>query len=84
LRRQSTAAAPRPLQAAHQVAPDLLDQLLVLVEEVGNGLQQRSGRMPCRISSKSAKLICRAVALDTSQLFLLFDAIARSRFNALT
>ena len=32
----------------------------------------------------SAKLICRASALDISQLFLLFDVLARSRFNALT
>jgi hypothetical protein len=43
-----------------------------------------SRRMPCRINSKSAKLICRDTALDTSQLFLLFDMFVRSRFNALT
>src|SRR6266851_1139585 len=41
LRRQSTATAPRLLQTAHQIAPDPLDQLLVVVEEVGNGLQLR-------------------------------------------
>jgi hypothetical protein len=57
---------------------------LLVVKEIDNGLQQRFQTRPCRTNSKSAKLICRATALDTSQLFLLFDAFARSRFNALT
>src|SRR6266436_9631691 len=41
LRCQSTATAPRPLQTSHQIAPDPLDHLLLIVKEVGNGLQQR-------------------------------------------
>src|SRR5712691_10040784 len=41
LRCQSTATAPRLLQTSHQIAPDPLDHLLLVVKEVGNGLQQR-------------------------------------------
>src|SRR5216684_6991034 len=41
LRRQSTATAPRLLQTSHQIAPDPLDHLLLVVKEVGNDLQQR-------------------------------------------
>jgi hypothetical protein len=41
LRRQSTATAPRLLQASYQIASDPLDHLLLVVKEVGNGLQQR-------------------------------------------
>jgi hypothetical protein len=45
--------------------------------------------MACKTSPAASiqnrqNLICRATALDTSQLFLLFDVFARSRFNALT
>src|SRR5207248_6067965 len=41
LRRQSTATAPWLLQTSYQIAPHPLDQLLLVVEEVGNSLQQR-------------------------------------------
>src|SRR5258707_841817 len=41
LRRQSTATAPRLLETSHQIAPDPLDHLLLVVKEVSNGLQQR-------------------------------------------
>src|SRR6202049_2242756 len=41
LRRQSTATAARLLQTSHQIAPDPLDHLLLVVKEVSNGLQQR-------------------------------------------
>jgi len=74
----------RLLQTSHQITPDPLDHLLLVVKEVAMACSSGSRRMPCRINSKSAKLICRAAALDTSQFFLLFDVFARSRFNALT
>ena len=38
-----------------------------------------SRRMPCRINSQSAKLICRATALDTSQLALSCSSCAFAR-----
>src|ERR1700686_2643240 len=40
-RRQSVTAAARPLQATHQIAPDTLDDVPLLVEKAGYRLQQR-------------------------------------------
>ena len=87
MRRQSAATAAGLLQAPHQIAPDPLDH-----RPAGRRESRKSpaaaapahALIPCRINSQSAKLICRAAALDTAQLFLLLSAFARSRFNALT
>jgi len=57
---------------------------MLAVKELRNGLQQRLQAYACRISSTSAKLICRAAARATAQLLLRFAAPARARFNALT
>jgi len=37
----------------------------LLIEKIADRLQQRLKRTPCRSSSRSAKLICRAVARAT-------------------
>ena len=41
LRRQTAATTARLLQAADQVAPHPLNHRMLIVEEIGNGLQQR-------------------------------------------
>jgi hypothetical protein len=78
-------AAPlaRLLQPAREIAPHPLDQLRLAVEELRNGCSG-SRRTPCRINSRSAKLICRAAARATAQPFLRLAVLPRARFNALT
>ena len=86
LRRQPAATAPRLLQTSHQIAPDPLDHLLLVVKEVGNRLQQRlqTHALPHQFPIGKADLSLPPLSTLLSSLFLLFAAFARSRFNALT
>jgi hypothetical protein len=70
LRRQSASTALRIFQSSRQITTHLLNNLLLIVKEVGMACSSGSRQSPRRINSQSAKLICSAVALDTCQLLL--------------
>jgi hypothetical protein len=89
---RNTCGAVRPrrplrglLQAAHQIAPHLLDHLMLAVKKIGYRLQQRlqAHALPHQFDIRKADLPRRR-SRATAQLFLCFAAPARARFNALT
>ena len=69
---QSAATGPRIFQASFQIAPYGLDHLLVVIQKIGDALQQRLQR--------NALL----QDLGTFQSSTFFEALSRSRFKALT
>src|SRR5437899_8803597 len=86
-RRQSVATAVRLLQATHQVAPDTLDDVPLVVEKTGYSLQQRLQphaliTLPHQLPIGKTDLSRRRS--HTTQLFLFLGALVRSRFNAFT
>src|SRR5580700_4252976 len=61
LRRDEAAATlVRLIQAAQEVVAHPFDQRRLLIEKITDRLRNGSSRTPCRSSSRSAKLICRA------------------------
>jgi hypothetical protein len=71
LRRQSASTALRLFQSSRQIAPHLLDNLLLIVKKIGNGLQLRlqahalahqfplgKTDLPCRRSRHPSALSC--------------------------
>ena len=73
------------LQAPHQIAPDTLDDVPLVVEKSGDRFQQRlqphaTITLPHQLPIGKTDLSRRRS--HTAQLFLLLGALARSRFNA--
>ena len=86
-RRQSVTTAAGLLQAPHQIAPDTLDDVPLVVEKSGDRFQQRLQphapiTLPHQLPIGKADLSRRRS--HTAQLFLLLGALVRSRFNAFT
>jgi hypothetical protein len=86
-RRQSVTTAPRLLQAPHQIAPDTLDDVPLVVEKSRYRFQQRLQphaliTLPHQFPIGKTDLSRRRS--HTAQLFFLLDALVRSRFNAFT
>ena len=67
-RGEAAATVVRLFEAAHQIAPHPLDQRRLLIEKTTDRCSNGSSRTPCRNSSRSAKLICRAAGRATAQL----------------
>ncbi len=85
-RRQSMTSAAGLLQATHQIPPDALDDVPLVVEKAGYRLQQRLQAnalitLPHQLPIGKADLSRRRSHIV--RLFLLLDASARSRFSAL-
>src|SRR6476620_1367678 len=61
LRCQSASTALGLFQASRQIAPHLLDNLLLIVEKIGNGLQQRlqSNALAHQLPIRKTDLACR-------------------------
>lgn len=86
-RRQSVTTAAGLLQAPHQIAPDTLDDVLLIVEKSGYRFQQRLQphaliTLPHQLPIGKTDLSRRRS--HTAQLFLLLGALLRSRFKAFT
>ena len=86
-RRQSATTAAGLLQAPHQIAPDTLDDVPLVVEKGGYRFQQRLQphaliTLPHQLPIGKTDLSRRRS--HTAQLFLLLGAFVRSRFNAFT
>ncbi|WP_122405322.1 hypothetical protein [Bradyrhizobium vignae] len=72
------------LQATHQVPPDALDDVPLVVEKAGYRLQRRfqaNALIALQLPIGKADLSRRRSHI--ARLFLLLDALARSRFSAL-
>ena len=85
-RRRSVTTAAGLLQAPHQIASDTLDDVPLVVEKAGYGLQRRLQAnalitLPHQLPIGKADLSRRRSHI--TRLLLLLDASARSRFSAL-
>jgi hypothetical protein len=86
-RRQPVTTAAGLLQAPHQIAPDTLDDVPLVVEKSRDRFQQRLQphaliTLPHQLPIGKTDLSRRRS--HTAQLFLLLVALVRSRFNAFT
>lgn len=86
-RRQPVTTTAGQLQASHQIAPDTLDDVPLVVEKSGYRFQQRLQphpliTLPHQLPIGKTDLSRRRSHI--AQLFLALAALVRSRFNAFT
>ena len=81
--RQAVATGLGLLQTPRQIAADLLDHILLVVQKIGNGLQHRLKTQALTYQLKIGKTDLPLRCPGHAQPSSLFLASARSRFNAL-